>query len=432
VPEAPTGVAATIGQDQAVSLTWTAPVGNGGGAIDYYVVFKDGVDEAHPTSLSTVIAGLNNGQAYRFTVAAHNGAGIGPQSAPVNATPLAVPGVPESLTAVGGNAQVSLSWAAPVSNGGRAIDYYVVYRDGVEVSRAAALSALVANLSNGVQYTFSVAAHNDLGLGLLSASVTIAAATTPSVPRNMAAVSGPGKISLTWEAPASTGGSPVVSYRIYRQVAAGMNVEGSYRAPSESELIANLSGSTFSYVDKNVVAGTTYQYSVIACNAIGMGVNAAFVRSSAQAVTGTDNTMLYIGAGLAVAMAAISAFIVLRGRRRRPKISRDSKGEIGIPSATAHSLNREARPEPGSTMPFGAIPLCPSCGKGSMTLTVFENYDRIHCDLCRTILMREGDNDFQLVRTPNAELIKQCGREELADSKWNKIAKSPRSKYGPK
>jgi hypothetical protein len=421
-----------VGEDQAVSLLWTAPVSNGGGAIDYYVVFKDGVDEAHPTSVSTVIAGLSNGQAYRFTVAAHNGAGLGPQSAPVNATPLAVPGAPESLTAVGGNAQVSLTWTAPASNGGRAVDYYIVYRGGVEVSHVPTPSALVANLSNGILYTFSVAAHNDLGLGPQSASVKISAATIPSAPRNIGALPGPGKIALTWEAPASTGGSAVVNYKIYRQVAAGMNVEGSYHAPLESDLIANLSGSTFSYVDKNVIAGTTYQYSVIACNAVGMGVNAASARSAAQPVTSTDNTILYAGAGLALAIAAVSAFMVLRGRRRRPKIARDSKGEIGFPSTPTHSLNQDARPAPGSTKPFNAIPLCPSCGKGSMTLSVFENNDRIHCSLCRTILMREGENDFHLVRTPNAELIKQCGREELADSKWNKIARSPRSKYEPK
>jgi hypothetical protein len=45
------------------------------------------------------------------------------------------PGAPTGLAATAGNAQVSLSWGAPASNGGSAITSYKVYRGTASVLR---------------------------------------------------------------------------------------------------------------------------------------------------------------------------------------------------------------------------------------------------------------------------------------------------------
>ncbi len=99
-----------------------------------------------------------------------------------------VPGVPLGVTAVAaGDGRVLVSWSAPVSDGGSAVTGYVVtpIKAGVAalasvIFASAATSETVAGLTNGVAYTFSVAATNSAGTGrdsVESAEVTAAAYT---------------------------------------------------------------------------------------------------------------------------------------------------------------------------------------------------------------------------------------------------------------
>ena len=93
---APTGVSATAGNAQA-TVSWTAPVDNGGYAITDYAVqyssnsgttwttFADGTSTAN----TATVTGLTNGTDYVFRVAAINGAGTGPYS---SATSSVTPG----------------------------------------------------------------------------------------------------------------------------------------------------------------------------------------------------------------------------------------------------------------------------------------------------------------------------------------------------
>jgi hypothetical protein len=69
-------------------LSWSAPT-NGGGGIDYYIVYSNGEDVKHSTSLSCEVDGLTNDVQYSFTVAAHNDAGTGPGTEVEQATPKA-------------------------------------------------------------------------------------------------------------------------------------------------------------------------------------------------------------------------------------------------------------------------------------------------------------------------------------------------------
>ena len=79
----------TDAQDSRVVLTWEPPVSDGGASIDHYVVYMDGTDVAHVVGTTTTITGLTNGQQYDFSVAAHNSAGNGTQTAMSSATPTA-------------------------------------------------------------------------------------------------------------------------------------------------------------------------------------------------------------------------------------------------------------------------------------------------------------------------------------------------------
>jgi parallel beta-helix repeat protein len=184
VPGAPTELIATPG-DAQVSLSWMAPANNGGVAVDHYIVYRDGVDVAHPIASSMIVTGLVNGQSYNFTVAAHSSVGTGERTSAVTVSASSnapVPGTPTGLITMLGDRLVKLTWTAPPGSSG--IDYYIVYQDGVDVAHPSDNSTTITGLTSGQNYTFAVAAHNAYGTGIRSSEQAITAsgsngATTP-------------------------------------------------------------------------------------------------------------------------------------------------------------------------------------------------------------------------------------------------------------
>jgi len=96
---------------------------------------------------------------------------------------------PTSLTATGGNAQVSLTWTAPAYNGGSAItDYSVQFSSNsgatwTTVSRTASTTAsqVVTGLTNGTAYVFRVAGINSNGTGTYTAASSSATPSSASL-----------------------------------------------------------------------------------------------------------------------------------------------------------------------------------------------------------------------------------------------------------
>ena len=173
VPDAPTDLS-VVASDGFVTLTWTAPLDEGGADIDYYVVYMNGTEKTNSTSTSVNVTGLVNGVEYSFMVAAHNSVGLGNNSTSIVATPAAtvtVPGVPFGLIATVGVGYANLSWTAPTNDGGAAIDYYVIYMNGTEKTTTAATYANITDLTNGWSYTFVVAAHNSEGMSANSTAI---------------------------------------------------------------------------------------------------------------------------------------------------------------------------------------------------------------------------------------------------------------------
>ena len=93
-----------------------------------------------------------------------------------------IPGAPGTPTAVPGNAQATVSWTAPASNGGSAItSYEVTSSPGNQTCTwtTGPLQCTVPTLTNGTAYTFTVKATNGVGEGPASAASN---SVTPSVP----------------------------------------------------------------------------------------------------------------------------------------------------------------------------------------------------------------------------------------------------------
>ena len=95
-PGAPTAVGATAGAagTGAATVTWTAPVANGGAAINGYTATATpgGLTCTTTGATSCSVTGLTNGTSYTFKVVARNTAGTSLASTASNAvTPLAGP-----------------------------------------------------------------------------------------------------------------------------------------------------------------------------------------------------------------------------------------------------------------------------------------------------------------------------------------------------
>lgn len=178
VPGAPTSLAAVFGNVSTV-LTWVAPLNNGGSAITGYKIYYG--TTANPTTnetavgdvLTSTITPLVNGTKYYFRIKATNAEGDSAYSNEVDATPATVPGAPTGLTLVPGNTKITLSWTAPASNGGDAIDYYQVIKNGTPLALHALTTGTIATgLTNDVPYTFTIKAHNKAGLSVASSGAT--------------------------------------------------------------------------------------------------------------------------------------------------------------------------------------------------------------------------------------------------------------------
>lgn len=272
-PGAPTGIEVVEG-DEEVTLSWTAPANWGGSAITGYRVtpWVDGRPQEprilQQTSTSKVIGSLLNGVHYTFTVQAVNALGTSTHSAPSRvATPRGGPAAPTAVAGVAGDGEVVLSWTAPPSNGGAAISGYRVtpYVGGIPLPPRELSSPVTTKdiglLTNGIPYTFTVAAVNEAGIGFESA---MSAPVTPRAPQagaptGVTATPGAGSATVSWTAPTSTGGSPITGYRVTPWIGPAAQQSQVFTSTARTQVLTGLEN------------GSYYRFTVKALTANGYG-----------------------------------------------------------------------------------------------------------------------------------------------------------------
>ena len=191
-PSAPRLLQAGAG-DRVVILTWQTPASSGASAITNYRVYRGTTSggETLLTSLGVVLTdsdtGVMDGMTYYYEVSAVSSAGEGPKSNETFATPRGVPSAPLGLTGVAGNAEVTLSWQAPASDGGSTITNHSVYRgtssggETLLTSLGTVLTYVDPGLAKGQTYYYEVTATNSLGEGPKSAEVSAMSTAPPDV-----------------------------------------------------------------------------------------------------------------------------------------------------------------------------------------------------------------------------------------------------------
>ena len=142
--------------------------------------------------------------------------------------------------------------------------------------------------------------------GLTMGAVINAALVAPGAPTNLIATPGNAQVILTWQAPASDGGSPITGYKLYRSATSG----GTY------SLIA--SPTALTYTDTGLTNGQTYWYKVSAVNAIGVGVNctAASALVPQPVSPASDDSMLILVGVIAIAVVLVAVLLFMRRKKK--------------------------------------------------------------------------------------------------------------------
>jgi len=260
-PGAPTINSVTAGNG-SVTVNFTAPSSNGGSPVtSYSVTSTPGGAVQSGTGSPIIFSGLTNGTPYTFTITATNVAGTSaPSASSGSAIPVGVPSAPSITNVVSGNAQVTVNFIAPSSNGGSSIlDYTVTSTPGGFTKTGSASPLIVSGLTNGQSYIFTVKARNANGFGASSpASSSIIPATVPAVGQILSVTGGDASAIVSFSLTTSDGGSHITKYVITAN-------------PGGLSQNANTSPYTFT----GLTNGNFYTFTVKAVNALGISLPSA-------------------------------------------------------------------------------------------------------------------------------------------------------------
>jgi hypothetical protein len=202
VPTGPTAVTLSVISGTALRIIFSPPVDDGGDTITSYVVEWDTLSNFSSTAKSSwtvkylqggspfiyTMTGLTMGQVYYVRVKAANSVGFGftTASTPTSEHPRQLPTAPTNVqVGVTSGSKLTVSFAAPASNGGDTVTKYKIewdkstsfssllalpHRGEIEVFATQNMSYTINSLSAGSVYYVRVSAANIVGYGSVQTS----------------------------------------------------------------------------------------------------------------------------------------------------------------------------------------------------------------------------------------------------------------------
>lgn len=438
-PGTVTNLTGTVG-DGLINLSWDAAPNNGS-ALTKYVIEGAGEHwEIAPGQRVLEIDGLDNGQAYTFTVTAHNEHGAGDTATSPSITPSAeVPGTPEGVEAVASpDGTVSVTWDEADGQGNDITGYQVEAVNNGErtvVGQADGTTFTVAEdvLSyNNVQYAFSVTALAGSSASAPSElSNSVAPFKAPEAPTDLLAQTNPnsaGTIDVTWSQPVNNGRT-IEKYIV--------------RAGDKTE---EVSGRTDVSVD-GFADGAEVSVSVVAVNEAGESEPAQTTSNTMKPPTvqiqSTSSTATSVTVNVTADDGGGNATCTLyQGKGIADSGTCDSLTATDLMASTSHTFNVEITNPAGS-----AISDMQSVSTTTINGEVFfgcDSMETIYCDSVEGVgIYGEPSNDGSSLGTTNTgdrykaycwatgDLIKTGGSETDGDhdyhpdkndsNKWIKI-----------
>ncbi|MFV7760344.1 fibronectin type III domain-containing protein [Shewanella algae] len=250
VPGAPTSVNA-VASDASATVSFSAPASNGGAAISSYTVTSTpGGITASGAGSPLTVSGLSNGTDYSFTVSASNTAGTGPASSPSNTV---TPKASQSISFSNPGAQsfgTTPTLTATASSGLTPV--FSSSTTGVCTITSTGTLAFVTTGNCSID-------ADQAGDSSYNAAPTVTQSFTvnavvPGAPTSVSAVASDASATVSFSAPASTGGAAISSYTV-------TSSPGGFTA----------SGAASPLTVSGLSNGTDYSFTVSASNTAGTG-----------------------------------------------------------------------------------------------------------------------------------------------------------------
>lgn len=275
-----------------IRLSWDAPTGT---AVAAYELKRDGVLITPPAANETTTTnfGLSENTSYTYSLRACDGGGLCSDWATTSARTAddpsnnggdtqqpTTPGTPFKTGATASS--ITLAWAASSDNVG--VTGYEIWREDsrgwteIGTTDGATLSFTDTGLNAGTTYGYKLyardAADNWSGVSSILTADTSASTDTgkPSVPTSLTKTgSTANSISISWTASADNVG--VTGYEVFRGTTS----------------VGTTNGSTLSFSDTGLAAGTSYSYQVRARDAAGNWSAKSSALAASTAAAGTLN-----------------------------------------------------------------------------------------------------------------------------------------------
>ncbi|GAB1107706.1 MAG: tandem-95 repeat protein [Shewanella algae] len=249
VPGAPTSVNA-VASDASATVSFSAPASTGGAAISSYTVTSSpGGLTANGAGSPLTVSGLSNGTDYSFTVSANNTAGTGPASSPSNTV------TPKANQTISFNNPGAQSFgSAPTLTATASSGLTPVFSSNSTGVCTITTTGTLSFVSAG-SCSINADQAGDSGYNAaptVTQSFTVNA-VVPGAPMSVSAVAADASATVSFSAPASTGGVAISSYTVTSSPG-GFTASGT-GSPLTVSGLSNGTGYSFTVSASNI-AGT--------------------------------------------------------------------------------------------------------------------------------------------------------------------------------